>query len=332
MTGYPVDVTASGAVLLGPTISCDGFHYAHDVRVQTHVHTDHMHEFETSKGNQEIFLSPPTRELLIGEFNADLPFRQNLRVLAAGDTTELDGNRVRLVSSGHMLGAVQVEVEMPDGTRVGYSGDFAWPLEEPIQVDALVVDSTYGSPASLRQYSQDEAEYRLLALIESRVRVGPVHVFANRGTLQRALQILAGNVVCPLVGSKRLQREAEIYRRHGYAIDELRYDCEEAVYIRFYGRGDKKPVDPVGTTISLSAFMASPLDPVLEYSERAFRVALSNHADFEGTLEYVRATGAREVVTDNTRGHGIELAQALRSHLGVEARPSLGEPSPFWGQ
>ena len=35
-------------------------------------------------------------------------------------------------------------------------------------------------------------------------------------------------------------------------------------------------------------------DPVIEYSERGYSVALSNHADFTGTLDYVAATGAKE--------------------------------------
>lgn len=332
MSAAFVDVTASGAVLLGDSVSCDGFHYAHEVRVQTHVHTDHMREFETSKGNQEILLTAATRDLLVAEFDADLPYRQNLHVLTPNETIAIKNNKVRLTSSGHMLGAVQVEVELLDGARVGYSGDFAWPLENPIQVDTLVVDSTYGSPSSVRRYTQAQAEERLLYLVDASLRTGPVHVFAHRGTLHRALQILAGNITCPLVASEQLQREAQIYRGHGYTIDILQARCEEPIHIQFYGHGDRKPVDPVGTTIALSAFMADPLDPVLEYSERSYRVALSNHADFDGTLEYVRATGASHVVCDNTRGAGIELAQAISSQLRIAARPSLGQPSPLWGQ
>ena len=78
--------------------------------------------------------------------------------------------------------------------------------------------------------------------------------------------------------------------------------------------------------------MTDPRDPVLEFSEHAYRVALSAHADFEGTLEYVRANGATEVVTDNSRGgHGVELAIALKARLGIEARPSSQAVSRCWG-
>lgn len=101
-------------------------------------------------------------------------------------------------------------------------------------------------------------------------------------------------------------------------------------YVHLFGTGDAHPVDPAGCSkVILSAFMSNPQNPVLEYSAMSFRVALSNHANFDRTLEYVLATGAKSVVTDNTRGgHGVELALELRSRLGIEARPST--PGSVW--
>lgn len=98
--------------------------------------------------------------------------------------------------------------------------------------------------------------------------------------------------------------------------------------MRVYSKGDRFPNELVeGTSIICSAFMCGPEDPVLQHSERVFRVALSNHADFEETLAYVRETGAKRVVTDNTRSHGCELALALNERLsGVEASPSSNRP------
>ena len=57
----------------------------------------------------------------------------------------------------------------------------------------------------------------------------------------------------------------------------------------------------------------------------------SDHADFNGTLEYILATGATSVVTDNTRGHGVELALAIKHHLGIKVRPSSNLESHEWG-
>jgi len=341
MRRFPLEVSLSGAVLLGNKICCDGFHRDFKVRVQTHVHDDHMDGFDTSKGFQDILLSEPTRKLLVAEFDADLDFRENIRVVKLGVRQKVNDEHVTLLSSGHTLGGVQVAAELSSRVKVGYSGDFQWPLEKVIQVDALVVDSTYGSPKSIRKYSQADAEARLLELVTSKLKHGPVHILSHRGTLQRALQLFSTNVNCPLVCSPRLCAEVGVYRGFGYgigAILEMNSVAGKKVlsgkrYTRFYGKGDGFPVElQTGTTITLSAFMTQPHSPVMQFSDRSFTVALSNHADFNGTLEYIVKTGASYVVTDNTRGgHAVELAQEIRSQLGIEARPSASHLSHEWG-
>jgi putative mRNA 3-end processing factor len=341
MNEYPIEVSPSGAVLLGREVCCDGFHVDSGARVQTHIHVDHMDDFDTSKGFQQIFMSEPTMRLLFADFNADLPFRSNIHALEASAPCEFQGCHVELLPNSHMLGSVQVAVALPKGMKLGYSGDFQWPLDNAIQVDALVVDSTYGGAECIREYSQAEVERRFLELVVSQQKKGPVHILAHRGTLQRALQILPSATDCPIVGTPRLCKEVQVYRDFGYGIGHIlsaddaegKRAISQGRFIRFYGLGDGSPVETrTGTTISLSAFMSRPDDPVLEYSERSYRVALSNHADFNGTLEYVRATGAKYVVTDNTRGgHALELALEIRSRLGIEARPSSLEFSREWG-
>src|SRR5690242_11296719 len=104
MSHYPIDVAMSGAVILGPDVTCDGFLREAKARVQTHIHSDHMRDFASSKGLQEIILSEPTRQLLIFELDADLPYRSNIRSLNDESQHEVNESRVSLVSSGHMLG------------------------------------------------------------------------------------------------------------------------------------------------------------------------------------------------------------------------------------
>jgi len=337
-----IDVLGSGAVVLGHEIVCDGFHRERTVRVQTHVHDDHMGDFNTSKGFQDLLMSEETRALLIAEFNADLLVRENLYAVPPRTRHRADNCHVTLIPSGHMLGAVQVLVEMPDGPRLGYSGDFHWPLEldDVIQCDALVVDSTYGSPESVREYSQEEAETRFLELAYAKLKAGPIHVHAHRGTIQRALQLLACNVNVPILCSDRLSKEVQVYQRFAAAIGSViplgtagaKAAISNGRYIQLYSKGDRFPIGvSSGVAITLSAYMARRDDPVLEYSPRAYRVALSNHADFLGTLEYVQATGANFVITDNTRTHGVELANAIQRRLGIEARPSSNFRSHEWG-
>ena len=334
-----VDVLATGAVCLGSKVVCDGFAEGYPFRVQTHIHDDHMGDFDKSKGFQDFLMSPETYALLVAERNADLEFRDNIHQVDRGDERVLnDGSKLSLFPSNHMLGSCQVALKLPDGLRVGYSSDFGWPLNEIIQVDELVVDSTYGSPTSVRRYTQAEAEECLLNLVCQRLRHGSVHVKAHRGTIERVLHVLGGNVGVPILASGRLIREVTVYQDHGFAIGDLYALGSDAgqsamkgrSYIRLYSKGDGFDNELiVGTSVTCSAYMVSTDHPLMTYSDRAYTVALSNHADFHETLKYVEATGAKKVVTDNTRSHGVDLAIAINKRLpGVQAQPSTNNSGP----
>jgi hypothetical protein len=241
-----------------------------------------------------------------------------------------------------MLGSVQVAVSLPNGLRCGYSGDFSWPLDDVIQVDELVIDTTYGSPASVRTFTQEQADHRLTELVLERVKFGPVLIRAHRGTLQRAISCLDESSKWPIVASVRLSKELDVYSKYGYSLNKVvsidsemaRTVRKEGRYIRVFGGGDPIPADPgKATTIVLSAYMSRTDDPVTQTSQNSFVVAMTGHADYAGTIEYVRATGAKKVVTDNTRGgHAVELALALRRELHIDANPSLIHHTHEWGR
>lgn len=341
MNDYPVRVSPDGGIILGTEIICDGFSRDFPYRVQTHVHSDHLMHFNTSKGKQDILLSEVTRQFLIQEYNADLPYRQNLWPLPLHRIQKFGSSHITFFSSGHMLGAVQVRVQTDSGITVGYSGDFSWPLDNVIQVDALVLDSTYGSPASVRRFTQEEAEAQFRELVLERKNLGPIHVRAHRGTLQRALQTLSGEVQLPLLGSPRLCREVDIYKGNGYSIDPIT-DATSAMgkeiarsnnYVHFFTTRDKQPVFPeCCTSIVLSAYMTQPDNPLLQYSDTAYCIAMSDHADFNETLEYVRTSGAKFVLTDNSRsGNATSLAAEITARLGIPAEPSENVYTREWG-
>ncbi len=343
MNDSAIDVFESGAVRLGTNVVCDGFVEGYDFRVQTHVHDDHMGDFDTSKGRQDFFMSVETFSLLNAFLNAEIPYRSNFHKILRGAEYELrDGSKLTLLPSNHMLGSCQVSLQLLNGRRVGYSGDFGWPLEKIIQVDELVVDSTYGSPNSVRGYTQAEAEECLLELVCKRLRYGSVHIYAHRGTVERVLHIIEGNVGVPILASDRLIQEVDVYQNCGIALGEVEsLSSDEGVsaskrraYVRLYSKGDGFGNEPItDTSIKCSAYMATRFasSPLITLSDNSYSVALSNHADFRETLEYVEATGAEIVVTDNTRNHGIELANAINERLsGIKARPSTNNPTPRW--
>lgn len=155
---YRAKLRSDGGILLGERISCDGFAYGRPFRVQTHIHADHMVAFDTSKANQTILMSPETRALLCAIYNADLPYRPQVCAVSPDTTFVAEDEHIDLLPSNHMLGSVQVQVTLADGYRVGYSSDFFWPLEKVVEVDELVVDSTYGDPTRTRLYDQQVVE------------------------------------------------------------------------------------------------------------------------------------------------------------------------------
>ena len=333
MTNLRCDILSNGAVCLGSKVVCDGFKEGYPFRVQTHIHDDHMGNFNKSKGFQDLLMTPGTYDLLVAEYNEDLPYRDNFIWIPIDEKYNLEDNSsLSLLPSNHMLGGCQVLLELFNGLRIGYSSDFGWPLRKIIQVDELVVDSTYGNPQSIRRYTQSEAEDCLLTLVSQCLRRGPVHIKAHRGTIERVLHVIGGNVNVPILATQRLIQEIKVYQNYGFAIANLnniesengQHAMRQRSYIRLYSKGDgfgNEPTDQ--TSITCSAYrLASATSPLLKYSDKSYQIALSNHADFIETLAYIEATGAKRVVTDNTRGHGLDLAIAINNRLrGVYAEP-----------
>lgn len=331
-------IGAGGAVRLGGAIVADGFDSDAQVRVQTHVHGDHLAGFDSSKGNGLIVCSQPTRDLLIATRSRFLRFAANVIPIELGQAwMSPGGSAVTLLDARHMSGSTQVLVEHADGTRTAYSGDFFWPCEPPDRPDELVLDATYGTPGSVRKYSQADAEARFVDEALARLKTGPVTVKAHRGTLQRAIALLGECTTMPMLGTAGQCAESAVWAAYGHAQATLvDVDCPEGVaavatrrYVLFYGTGDRLPdLQPGEHRITLSAFGAPELDPYLAISERHVRVALSDHADFDGTLEYVATSKPKAVLTDASRSpHAAVLAEQITSRLGIPARPVEADTS-----
>lgn len=340
MNSPQIDISCHGAIKLDQDVTCDGFVDGYRYRIQTHVHSDHMTHFNQSKGFQTIIMSEATRSLLELE-HYDLRIRENVISLPIDGTYNDGGLKIELKSSGHMLGAVQVAVSTPAGDTLGYSGDFSWPLRDVIQVDHLVVDSTYGSPNSVRYYSQEDANLFFREIVTEKIKSGPIIIKASRGSLHRALELLNGLAQCPIITSKKKIREAKVFEKYGYCIcplmelesQDVRKLRKEGPYIELYYIGEQVLYDMRDiTTVNLTASWVHGADPFLELSSSSYQIAISDHADFNETLEYVRATGAKYVLTDSIRGnHARELAITITSRLGIKAEPAKPVYSRAWG-
>lgn len=340
MDDSQIDMSCNGAIKLGRNVTCDGFVNGYKYRVQTHIHDDHMGQFDCSKGFQTIIMSEGTRSLLELR-HLDMKARENIISLPIDGTYRNNGIEIQFLANGHMLGAVQVSVTTSTGDRLGYSSDFSWPLERVIQVERLFLDSTYGDPSSIRHYSQEEANDYFKEIVLRRIKLGPIIIKGNRGTLYRAFELLNGLVPNPIIANKKKIEEAKVCEKHGYCVCPM-YDLDlpdvkklrrEETYIGLYYMGEQIPYDRGNVTvINLTAQWVHGEEPFLELSDSSYQIAVSDHADFNETIEYVRATGAKEVLTDSIRSnHANELARAIRRSLGINAKPAKPVYSKDWG-
>ena len=135
---------------------------------------------------------------------------------------------------------------------------------------------------------------------------------------------------------------AAVYRTASYPLPRVYHaDSEEGLsiirdgrYLRLWGHGQSMSNDSLpGTGFRLTKFAAA--EAMTQESHRLYRVGLSNHAGFDGTMKYVERTGARFVLTDSTRSSGQKaraLAAAITRELGVDACAATPQPTLQYGK
>ena len=84
--------------------------------------------------------------------------------------------------------------------------------------------------------------------------------------------------------------------------------------------------------IFLSAFMVPREDPVRMLPNGVVRIALTDHADFHGTIELIKAVEPACLIADSTRGgSGDTLAAFVTAELGIRASSFAIPTSQAWG-
>lgn len=329
---------SDGCISMGPNVTCDGFISDAVIRIQTHVHSDHMTDFDKSKGVQrKIISSQATVDLLIAELNADLPYRLGNQIICLptdGSEHEVEKVKIGLFPSGHMLGSVMAMVEQLDGKRVLYTSDFNWPIPLiPQNIDVMIVDSTYGDPAQVRNYNETTVRNKLVELIRELIITDSLIITGYRGRLQYAIEMIAEHVRLPFVLSPSAYKEEPVYRKYNRSnISPIRFGSNEFSMLvgngeKFVGFVDLRDQGMVNSDmgcakILLSSFMVPRQEPILHHPNiKLTRIALTDHADFNGTISLINAIRPRQVIAcGNNQGHAIALASYVSSVLGITSR------------
>jgi putative mRNA 3-end processing factor len=321
-------VTHRGAVLLGNSTACDAYEKDRPLRVVTHAHADHTTGLRWSlRECQKVLMTEPTRDL-IDVLEGPLGHRmKNVETLPYGKTFRFGGERVTLHKAQHILGAAQVLVETEDGERLGWTGDFRLDGTPILECDTLVVESTYGSPSCKRSFDVDIRRL-LVDMVEKRLKDGTVYVFGYHGKLQEIMQILQqADVTVPFVMPEKVYHVSKVCEQHGMQLGCLTLSTERQAKslldedlpcVAFYHMNSRGKVGLNNERICVSGWEFH--KPCRRVGVKEHIVALSDHSDFNGLIEYVRQANPKQVITDNHGGgHGETLAKEIKRRLGIPA-------------
>jgi putative mRNA 3-end processing factor len=250
---------------------------------------------------------------------------------------DYDGLVITLYPAGHILGSAQVLIET-NGTRLLYSGDFntcASATAEAIEVpecDVLIMESTFGKPL-YRFPGRDQVTNRLLDFVHLALAQNstPVVLAYTLGKSHEAMKILAeAGFKLSVHGS--IAALAKIYEQNGVDFgDWAKFNDKDltgrvVIFPRHALDNRRLKKIPEKRTVFLSGWAVNPRLKHRYGVDEA--LPLSDHADFDGLIEYVRRARPRQVYTT----HGFaEFPRHLRA-IGFRAEllskmvplPSLG--------
>ena len=321
-------VTKSGAVLLGDSVACDAHDPSRPLRVVTHAHADHLYGLRSSlRRCEKVLMTKATRDLT-ETLNESLKLKGSaaVKTMEYGKVLKYKDEKITLLKAQHILGAAQVLVEDAGGIRIVWTGDFRLDGTPIVDCDVLVVEATYGSPSCRRNFDVDVREL-LVSMIEKRLRGGAVYVFGYHGKLQEVMQILRdADVEVPFVMPERVYEVTKVCEKHGMNLGCLSLSTDKEGHelldsdlpcVAFYHMNSRQHVGLRNSRICVSGWEFH--SPCRQIGDREHLVALSDHSDFDGLIEYVKRSRAKQVITDNYRSKGAALAREINKRLGISA-------------
>jgi putative mRNA 3-end processing factor len=288
----------------------------------THAHADHARPVATRYIASKA--SVPLLRYRLG---------QNIDILGVdwGETLSLGDTRVSFHPAGHVLGSAQIRVERGGEVWV-FTGDYKPdpdPSCEPFELvtcDTFITEATFALPV----YRWPDGETVVAEIYDwwqQMKRSGrPAVIFAySLGKAQRVLAELLAHTdeAVHLHGAvepmTRLYREAGIKMVPTEVIDPKgpRQDYAGKLVLAPPGASGSKWMRrfPGASTGFCSGWMRVRGNRRRDGYDRGF--VLSDHADWQGLLNTIEATGAQRVLT--THGQSATLVRYLREERGINA-------------
>jgi putative mRNA 3-end processing factor len=292
-----------------------------ELAVITHAHGDHARA-----GSRSYVTALRGVEILRERLGGDAV----IQGVAYGETIVHNGVRVSLYPAGHILGSAQVRIEHHGEVWV-VSGDYKTAADrtcdafEPVPCHVFITESTFGLP--IYRWRPNE---ELVAEVNGwwqtnrqRGRTSVIYAY-SLGKSQRVLASLDPSIG-PLLMHGAVERFMPMYRAAGIELPDC---CRATTENARETRGRAMVVAPpsaAGTpwlrkfgnisTAVASGWMQIRGARRRRAVDRGF--AISDHADWDGLLSAIEATGAQEIIV--THGYRSPLVRWLREH-GKQAR------------
>jgi putative mRNA 3-end processing factor len=290
-----------------------------DKAVITHAHSDHARW-----GNKHYLchhFTKPILQLRLGE--------NDYESVDWNETVTMNGVQVSFHPAGHIIGSAQIRVAYKGEVWV-FTGDFktendglstAW---EPVKCHTFITESTFALPI-YKWRPQEEIFDRMKSWIAGNKATGKSSVFIaySLGKAQRILKPLAETGI-PIYAHGAVYNIHKTLQDAGWNLPEIKRitpettkeDLKECIVIAPSGAEGSpwiKRFSPFATGIC-SGWMQVRGNVRRKNADAGF--ALSDHADWEGLLAAVKATGAEKVYAT----HGFQSAfSRFLNESGIEA-------------
>jgi putative mRNA 3-end processing factor len=310
--------------------------------VITHAHSDHAHA-----GHRHYLAAVDSTAILrarLGDISIE-PLRYGERIAHNGVT-------VSLHPAGHLLGSSQVRMEYNGEVWVA-SGDYKTEADrtcapfEPVRCDTFITESTFGLPI-YRWQRQAQIFAGINDWWRRNAEAGRTCVVFCY-SLGKAQRILAGidPSIGPIICHGAVESMNRAYREAGVALPPTRtvFDVDKGDLKRsmvlappsasgspwMKRFGDYSDAFASGWMLLRGARRRRAVD-------RGF--VLSDHADWPGLMQAIRATEARRVIVTHgqipamvrwLRQNGLD-ARAFRTEYGAEEDPEAGTAEEVTGE
>jgi putative mRNA 3-end processing factor len=273
-------------------------------------------------------------------------FSKKRKIIASEETFAIMGkpmqhhpvSNIALHPAGHMLGARQLSAETEEG-RFVYTGDFALhdsftTKAAPIlECDTLMIDSTYCQP-HLRMPPREQVLEKMRRFVLQNERSILIFGAYARGKGQELVAFLNRECGIAPVVNEKASAICEAYNKCGLKLDYLAAGTEEAqeamrspfvaitlpqlANFTFASKLSEAFGMEVKTAVA-TGWAATSRFPV----DAAF--ALSDHADFKDTMQYIHGSGAKRIICANS---GCSNAAAYLRSIGIGAEAKGEERGP----